>query len=411
MASVPAPHVAERKAGIAQGLTVVIAAFLPIIAIVSMFPAVPALIAHFADDPAAQVKVPSLVTAPGLSIAIIALFAGVLVDRFGRRKLLLVSTFTYGIFGSAPFFMESIDAIYASRLLLGLSEAAILTTLNTLIADYWDEKGRRNWLTIQGMVGPALSSIVLFFAGSLVAWQWNGIFLIYLVGFPIFVAMLVFLFEPPSSRAAQAMLGIGEAERASTPFPWRTVLTIGALTLFSSILYYVFIVNGGIVWQEVGVTDPKQIGQLTSIPSLFIVAGALVFWLLGRFGIATRWQMLIFLLCLGGGLATMGLATSPTGVIMGMVLQQTGAGMAIPVLIAWAQKMLPLEHRGRGIGVWTSAFFLGQFVSPLIISAVREATVTMQGAFVVAGITAAAGGLVAFVLVGRDRPADRPAAA
>ncbi|MFM6854156.1 MAG: MFS transporter [Sphingopyxis sp.] len=212
----------ERRAGIPQGIVVVIAAFLPIIAIVSMFPAVPAMIDHFAADPNAALKVTSMVTAPGLTIAIVALFAGMWVDRFGRRRLLLWSTFFYGLFGVLPFVLESLNMVYATRLLLGLSEAAILTTLNTLIADYWDGDGRRNWLTVQGIAGPALSSAVLFFAGSLVAWKWNAIFLIYLVGLPIFVAMLIWLFEPDRDDAARAMLGIGEQDRATTPFRgWR----------------------------------------------------------------------------------------------------------------------------------------------------------------------------------------------
>jgi MFS family permease len=404
MATLAAPSRGARIAGIPQGLTVVIAAFLPIIAIVSMFPAVPAMIGHFADDPAARVKVPSMVTAPGLSIAIVALFAGVLVDRFGRRKLLLVSTFFYGIFGTMPFFLDSLDSIYASRLLLGLSEAAILTTLNTLIADYWDEKGRRNWLTVQGMAGPALSSLVLFFAGSLVAWQWNGIFLIYLVGFPIFGAMVLWLFEPDSSRAAQAMLGIGKQEKARTLFPWKTVFAIAGLTLFSSVIYYVFIVNGGIVWQEVGVADPRQMGRITALPSLFIVAGAVMFWIQGRMGVATRWQVATFLLLLGTGLIIIGMAKGPTGVISGMIVQQTGAGMAIPVMIAWAQKRLPAEHRGRGMGVWTSAFFLGQFLSPLIIGVVRDHAGSMQAAFVAAGIVSIVGAAALYMLLGRDQP-------
>src|SRR6188474_29456 len=85
-----------------QGLTVVIAAFLPIIAIVAMGPAVPTMIAHFAHDPDARGEVPAMIGAPGLAMALLAPFAGLLVDRFGRRRLLLVSTAFYGVFGAAP---------------------------------------------------------------------------------------------------------------------------------------------------------------------------------------------------------------------------------------------------------------------------------------------------------------------
>src|SRR5689334_18062766 len=54
-----------RRPGVPQGLTVIIAGFLPILAIVSMFPAVPAMIQHFGADPNASWKVPAMVSAPG----------------------------------------------------------------------------------------------------------------------------------------------------------------------------------------------------------------------------------------------------------------------------------------------------------------------------------------------------------
>ena len=54
----------------------VIAAFLPIIAIVAMGPAVPGMIEHFANDPDARAKVPAMIGAPGLTMAFLAPFAG-----------------------------------------------------------------------------------------------------------------------------------------------------------------------------------------------------------------------------------------------------------------------------------------------------------------------------------------------
>lgn len=395
---------ADRKAGLAQGMTVIIAGFLPILAIVSMFPAIPAIIGHFApSDQAAGLKVPSMVTAPGLTIAVVAMFAGLLVDRFGRRSLLLISTFFYGIVGTAPFFLDNLDAIYASRLLLGLCEAVILTTVNTLIADYWPEDGRRKWLALQGLVGPALSSLMIFFAGTMTAWRWNGIFLLYLLALPIWLAMLRWMFEPASDATVRRMLGMDEARAEG--FPWGAMLGIAGLTLFTSAIYYVFIVNGATVWQELGVSDPQSIGQITALPTLFILVGAMLFWWLGNRGVGSPVLIAIFLGFLGAGLAAMGLAHDWKGMILGMALQQTGAGMAIPTLIAWAQSHLPFQHRGRGMGIWTATFFFGQFSSPLLVGLLRGALGTMQGAFLVAGIVSAVGALVLLaVLSGRSKP-------
>lgn len=396
------PHAAHRKPVLGQGFTVVAAGFLPILAIVSMFPAVPAIIDHFIKtDPQAMTKVPAMVSAPGLTISIIALFIGLLVDRFGRRRLMLVSTALYGVVGMAPFFLENLDAVYASRLMLGVAEAAILTTLNTLIGDYWDDKGRRNWLTLQGLVGPFLASGVILASGYLTAFQWNAAFLIYGLGFPIFLAAAAFLYEPDSDLTARRMLGIGES---IDNFPWKSVIVFGAVTLVGSALYYVFIINGGMVWREIGYTDSATIGRLTTIPSLFVMLGAAIFWLTGRWG--ARAQLTCFFALLGGGLLLIGTAHDWRGMVLGMAVQQTGAGMAIPTLIAWAQTFLPFQHRGRGMGIWTACFFFGQFSSPLLVSVIRNAMGTMQGAFVAAGIGGLVFTVIVAVIVGRSAKAS-----
>jgi len=169
-------------------------------------------------------------------------------------------------------------------------------------------------------------------------------------------------------------------------------------------------VNGSIVWEELGIADPESIGQITALPSLFILAGAALFFILGKKKVAARWQIATTLGFLGTGLALMGLTSNWQGMVAGMVLQQTGAGMAIPVLIAWAQSKLPYEHRGRGMGVWTATFFFGQFASPLVLSAVRGEDGTMQSAFLFAGIAAVVGGIVAMVVMGMTAKKDAVAA-
>jgi MFS family permease len=364
-----------------QGVVLILVAFLPSFAIVAMFPAVPALVAHFAADPSARWKVPMMVSAPGLTIAALSPFAGMLVDRFGRRPLMLWAALLYAVAGMAPFVLASLDAIFVSRLFVGAAEAAILTISNTLIGDYWRDGGRRDWLFLQGIVGPFFSTLALLGVGAIVGRSWNAVFLVYAIAIPIAAAIAAFIFEP--GRDASPAV---RPELRSTPsgFPWRTVAGTCALTLLASVLYFVFIINGGLVWQEVGVTSPEAISRVSAIPTLFILLGAFLFRVLS--GRTTNVQLGAAFLFLGAGLTVIGLAPDWRVLAAGLVVQQTGAGMMVVSLIAWVSGKLPYEHRGRGMGAWASAFFLGQFVSPAIVHQLNLIGGTMQSAFLAMGL-------------------------
>ena len=49
---------------------------------------------------------------------------------------------------------------------------------------------------------------------------------------------------------------------------------------------------------------------------------------------------------------------------------QVGGGILLPALIAWALNQYAFEHRGRGMGLWGGSFFLGQFLSPPLMTLV-----------------------------------------
>lgn len=128
---------------------------------------------------------------------------------------------------------------------------------------------------------------------------------------------------------------------------------------------------------------------------------------MSRFGSAV--QLATMLGFLGVGLAGIGLAHSVFAMQLGLAFQQTGAGMAVPALIAWAQTKFGFEHRGRGMGVWSSAFFLGQAISPQIVGRIATGAGTMQGAFLVTGLIALGAALAGLLVASRTQP--QPAAA
>jgi MFS family permease len=403
----------RRLTLVPQGVIIVMSGFLPIFAIVSMFPALPSIIDHFHDNPHARELVPLMVSAPGLAIAIMAPFAGILLDKFGRIPLLVWATFLYGFFGIAPFFLDSLPLMFATRLLLGVCEGAIITAVNTLIGDYWEDEGRRDWLFLQGIAGPVLGAGVILIAGPATELRWNGTFLIYAIAFIVFLAMKLFLFEP--RKADKAAVTASVAEAGPPPigfppaFPAKPMLLVGTVTLLASALYYFFIISGSLVFRELGITAPSRISELSAVPSLFVILGAVIFRLLGRK--SNTVQLGSLFLVLGAGVLGMGLAQTVPVLVASLVVQQIGAGMTVPSLIAWAQTKLPFEHRGRGMGIWTTCFFLGQFSSPWLVARLEQATGSVQSAFAVAGLAGVAIAGFAFYRSMTRRSAARSAEA
>ena len=55
----------------------------------------------------------------------------------------------YAFVGTAPLWLPSLQLIVASRVLLGLTEAAIMTCCTTLLADYFHGSQRERYLGLQ----------------------------------------------------------------------------------------------------------------------------------------------------------------------------------------------------------------------------------------------------------------------
>jgi sugar phosphate permease len=233
------------------------------------------------------------------------------------------------------------------------------------------------------------------------------VFLVYLSAFPIFLAMWLWVHEPRREARADHAGASDPAAETAAAFPWRRVAIIGLVTLFSSTLYYVFIIQGGLAFREVGVVSPAEIGATIGLGNLASPVGAIIFGLTGRRG--AGFQIFLFLALTGAGLLGMGLADSRDEMFAGLLVQQLGQGMGVPVLIAWAQGQLAFEHRGRGMGVWTCAFFLAQFSSPLVVGLVRGSEGSVQSAFYTLGGLGLAGGVAALLLALRARASEAAA--
>lgn len=102
----------------------------------------PGLRAHYADVPHIDTLAGLIVTLPSLAIVLSAGLMGVLIDRWDRQKLLLVTAALYCIGGTSGLWAESLWAMLAGRLALGLGVAGTMNLGMTWASDLWQGPAR-----------------------------------------------------------------------------------------------------------------------------------------------------------------------------------------------------------------------------------------------------------------------------
>lgn len=380
------PAMGERRAGAAQAWLLVAISCLPTLAIVSLVPNLPQLLQHFAHAPGKEVLVPMIITIPSLCIAIFGpLAAGPLTDIWGRRRLLLAALAAFTVLGLAPLLFEGLYAVIASRAVVGIAEAAILTAQNTLMGDYFTGDERQKWLGRQAVVGSVAAAAIILAGGQLGDLAWNGPFALYVLAAPLLAWAWLVIWEP--RRATPASAASGRAAPAPTTaaahFPWRATLIMAVATIGTSLAYYVQALQLGRIFAELGVSTPGRIGMIIMIASGGVVIGGYVYRRLAHLPVSRVFAVIF--LAIGIGYIGLGIAPDHRVGLPFAIVAQFGNGLAIPALIAWALTKYSIEHRGRGMGIWGGCFFVGQFLSPLAVSLIGLVTAGFMQTVVVVG--------------------------
>ncbi|KUM81674.1 MFS transporter [Streptomyces griseorubiginosus] len=374
-------------------------ACLPILGAVLIAPVLPQMQDHFDDVPGADVLVPMALTVPALSLALLAPFAGVLVDRLGRKRLLVVATVVYALLGTAPLWLDSLVAIVASRALVGVTEAAIMTCSTTLLGDYYSGRQRDRYLAMQTMCAAISATVFFAVGGAAGSAGWRMPFWAYAVSLLLAPAMAAFLPRPRPGGLTAELSPAATAPMAKRPFPWRPLAGTCALTVFGAVLFYTLQVELAFLLDDMGVSNSGVIGLATAVTSAAIVVGSATFARTGRSPQA--WLPAAFGLCTLG-FTVVWLAPDPVLATLGAVITCLGGGIMLPSLLTLAMSKLDFADRGRGTGLWTGSFFLGQFLCPLVALALTSAVGTLANAMGVLALSAAVA-TVALGLAARRR--------
>lgn len=377
------PPAGGRQAGALQAVLAMLITTLPLLSFAALPPAMPRLVQHFAGAPRVTLLAPMIATAPAVCIALLAPFAGALAGYIGRRRLILWSLPLFLAAGLIPLAVDDIGLIIASRLIMGVADAALLTVGTTLIADYFSGDARRRWLAISGAASPLLTCLVTLIGGLLAELSWRGPFWVCLATAPVFVAAVLGLYEPGTAPP------LPKGEGRDLAFAPGALAVLSLATAALAMLYYVAPIQIGLMLDGLGMKSPGRIALLSAAASVGYPIGAALF---GRVG--GRWPqkaLASFALSLFAlGLIGMGLTSATLGIGLSAFVLQIGAGLALNLTIFQCFERSAYRWRALSTGVWVSSYFAGQFVSPLAVALLGSAAGGPRDGVAVLGVITAA---------------------
>ncbi|WEJ74482.1 MULTISPECIES: MFS transporter [unclassified Pseudomonas] len=373
---------------------------------------------------------------PVMSAALIgmvfgALGSGPLADRFGRKGVLVVAVFLFGLFSLLSAFSANLDQLLVLRLLTGIGLGAAMPNATTLLSEYTPE--RLKSLLVTSMfcgfnLGMASGGFVS--AKLIPAYGWHSLLLLGGV-LPLALALVLLVWLPESARfLVVRSRGADRVKRVLAPIAPAEVVaardfsvpeqktvqsrnvfkvifsgTYSAGTLLLWLTYFMGLVIVYLLtsWLPTLMRDAgASMEQAAFIGALFQLGGVLssvaVGWAMDRFNphkVIGLFYCLagVFAYCVGQSLGTVTLLAT---LVLAAGMCVNGAQSAMPSLAA---RFYPTQGRATGVswmlgigrfgailGAWIGATLLGlgwnfeQVLTALIVpAAIATAAVVIKG--------------------------------
>ncbi|WP_254547425.1 MFS transporter [Halomarina pelagica] len=329
-------------------------------------------------------------------------FIGVVVDRVGRRRVLVPSLVVFSVAGGAIAVAPDFATVLLIRLVQGVASAGIFITTVTIIADAFDGVGRNAVFGANNAALAAGAAVFPIVGGVLAAISWNAPFLAYLVGLPVAVAAYVLLDEPESERETRSLAYLRGAARA---LAGRDALTYyGAAFVTEALALGAIITALPFLLSAEFALSPLLIGlTLTASEIAAIVVS------MGNGRLARRFtnQQLVAAgyACYGVGLAGAWIAPSPAVVAAAVFVFGAGLGLSVPAVDAAVSHLVPGRFRAGALSIRNSTTFLGRATGPVFFAGVAAAT----GYRPLLGVAAVAALALAVVTLAAVRPLSEDA--
>ena len=365
--------------------------------------------------------------------ALLQLPSGLLLDRFGVRRIGIISTVIWSVASFAAAISTGVAGMFGARFLLGIGEAPTFPA-NAKATGYWFPKDERSLATamfdsaakFSSAIGVPLIGILLLHFG----WRWSfaATGFISLLYFVLFYALYRNPSEDalltPAEREFIQQGGAQPEDRASTArgAPLAYLLAqrevCGLALGFASYNYSFYLL---LTWLPSYLSAALHFDLFhsvlyTSVPWLFatftdlFVGGWLVDALIQKGWNPTRVRQFVLIggTALGLGIFGAAHAHSPVTALFWISLSLGGLSAAAPVGWSIPSLIAPRESVGRVGGILNFCNQLSAIAAPILTGYIVQGTHSFSGAFVAAAVFLVLGIAGYIFLLGNMRPVPEP---
>lgn len=297
-----------------------------------------------------------------LSTAIMMPFIGLLIDRYGRKPILIPCLLINGIFGGLCSLAPDFKVMLIFRALQGIGIAGMAPVAMTLIGDFYDGLVRTKAMgyysaimSIGGVTAPIIG-------GGLATLSWSFPFLFYLITIPL--AISVWLWLPSSEVEAKSLVEyLKPFVDSFKELKVLAVLLAGFLTfflLYAVVIYlpYILVRDYGFSVLVAGIFLGIQ-GAVTAIVSLY--ADKIV-----RIVSERNIVSLGFFL---HGIAIWGLPYKIPFflIIILLAILGLGRGLVMPQINTLVTRFAPESGIGGLVAVFSTIRYVGMSAAPIVL--------------------------------------------
>ncbi len=334
---------------------------LTVMAGAAVAPALGVIKAYFSSsDP---VLVQMIISMPALFIVLTNAVFPALCRRFRARTLVLLGLLLYTVGGCAAGAFSAILPVLLMRALVGMGVGIIMPLSTGLLSFYYPPEKLDSLMGLSSAMNQMGGVVATLLAGLLANLSWRASFLIYLMGLLSIVLCLVFL---PNDSIAPPK-GENETRRTVLRTYFRYIL---AMFLLMS-AFFLYPANFALETTAEGLIPQGAIALIMAMMDFIAFLGGLLF-VQCKVLLGGKMKYLAPALFLAGYLL-LALVGGWFGTLAGSVCVGFANGVGIPYLISQASVRAGRTAASTVMPLLSAALYLAQFLSPILMGAVRGA--------------------------------------